>query len=58
VLTTPFSGVMNRLLSYWKPDSVLPVVQLDHPIQNLSQEMIEKRAVQLASAVENILSQP
>ena len=55
VLTTPFRAVADRLLSFWKADRPLPVVVLDHPMQNVDGSGLDSRARQLADAVEGLL---
>jgi hypothetical protein len=55
VLTTPFQHVLGRVLSNWQPTQPLPVLVLDHPIQNVTDEVLDARAQQLAGYVEDIL---
>jgi hypothetical protein len=55
VLTTPFVGVLPKLLSIWQADGVLSSIVLEHPIQDLGAADIENRAHDLVRAVERLL---
>ena len=51
LLTRPFVGTVDRISSYWKPDRELPVIAVDHPMQNISNRELEHRAEQIADQV-------
>jgi hypothetical protein len=51
LLTRPFVGTVERISRYWKMDRELPVVAVDHPIQNVSAQELERRAEQIADEV-------
>jgi len=50
VFTSPFSDVLDRHLSHWKPAREFPRILVDHPLQNLSDADLEARARQIALA--------
>ena len=58
VLTAPFAGVLSRVASIWQADDVLPSIVLEHPIQDLGAAGVERRASDLAQAVERLLPSP
>ena len=51
MLTEPFQAVCERILSYWKPDKPLPVLVMDHPMQNISQDEVKRRGQQIAEKI-------
>jgi hypothetical protein len=55
VLTEPFRDQVARVLAYYRSDRPLPVVALDHPMQNLDETGIQKRAEQLADKIQLLL---
>jgi len=56
VLTTPFADQVSRAMTYYPSDRQLPVIVLDHPMQMISPEEIDVRAVQLVNAAEKFLN--
>ena len=55
VLTAPFAEVLPRVSSIWQPDSALPRIVLEHPIQDLDDAGIERRAEDLVREIELLL---
>jgi hypothetical protein len=58
VLTTPFADVLARHLTYYAPDQPMPYGVIDHPIQNISNEELARRAEQLVAVIEDHLPRP
>ena len=56
VLTEPFREMVNGMLAFQETDRPLPAVVLDHPMQNITHEEIQRRAVQLADATVRLLA--
>ena len=56
VLTEPFRDQVARVLAYYRSDRPLPVVALDHPMQNLNEAGVQARAEQLADKIELLLA--
>jgi hypothetical protein len=55
VLTEPFADQIERAVAYYEVDRPLPAVVLTHPMQNISADQIEARAVELADAAQRLL---
>jgi hypothetical protein len=55
VLTEPFADQIDRVTAYYQTDRPLPAVVLPHPMQNVSADELEERAVLLADAAERLL---
>jgi hypothetical protein len=55
VLTEPFADQIERAVAYYETDRALPAVVLPHPMQNISADQIEERAVVLADAAQRLL---
>lgn len=54
-MTEPFVDVLERHLSHWRPEATFPRIVLDHPIQNVSDALLERRAEQIVEGVERLL---
>jgi hypothetical protein len=50
ILTTPFADQIKRATVYYPSDRPLPAIVLDHPMQMISPEELEARALQLVEA--------
>jgi hypothetical protein len=50
VFTAPFTGVLDRHLTHWRPVAAFPRIVVDHPLQNLDDAALEARAQQIAQA--------
>ena len=50
ILTVPFKDVLDRLLSYWQPAAEFPVILVEHPIQNVSDRLLDERAQKIVEA--------
>jgi hypothetical protein len=55
VLTEPFADQVQRAVAYYETDRTLPAVVLSHPMQNISSDALEARAVALADAAQRLL---
>ncbi|GAB3628431.1 hypothetical protein PTE30175_01734 [Pandoraea terrae] len=55
VLTRPFSSQLERVGTYYETDRPVPLVVLDHPMQNLSPDEIMARSTALADSAQAIL---
>ena len=55
VLTEPFRDQVDRVMAYHRPDRSLPVVVLEHPMQNLDEAGLQDRAIQLADKAVRLL---
>lgn len=55
ILTEPFGNQVSRLMMYQPSDRPLPVIVLDHPMQMISADEMDKRAKQLVDAIEKLL---
>ena len=55
ILTEPFAEQVSRAMMYQPSDRPLPVIVLEHPMQMISADEMDKRAKQLADAIENLL---
>ncbi len=56
VLTEPFRDMVNAMLAFQETDRPLPVIVLDHPMQNIAPAEIDRRAQQLADAAQRLLA--
>lgn len=53
MLTTPFTEVLERHLSHWRPDGEFPKIVIAHPIQNAAEPELRAQAeVLVARALE------
>jgi hypothetical protein len=52
ILTEPFREQADRAMSYQRADRELPVIVLEHPMQNITSEQLEARAQTLADQAE------
>jgi hypothetical protein len=48
---------MTEHLSAWLPDRPIPVIVIEHPIQDVGEEELHARAAELARAVLALLDQ-
>ena len=55
MLTAPFAQQVERAMAYYPCDRPLPVIILDHPMQMISVDEINARALQLVLAAEKLL---
>jgi hypothetical protein len=49
VLTTPFTEVLERHLTHWRPDGEFPKIVIAHPIQNVTDDALCAQADALAA---------
>lgn len=56
ILTTPFGDRVRDVTAFQETDRPLPVIVLTHPMQNISDEELDQRAIELADAAESLLS--
>lgn len=52
VLTEPFADVMDRLLTYYRPEQTMPVGVVAHPIQNVTEAELDERAAHIVALIE------
>ena len=57
VVTRPFEGVLAEHLTAWLPDQPVPQVVLEHPIQDASEDELQRRARELVDGVVALLGQ-
>ena len=55
VLTEPFRDQVDRVMAYHKTDRPLPVVAVDHPMQNVNPAEMRRRAETIADQAQAIL---
>lgn len=55
MLTEPFADQVARASAYYDTDRSVPVVVLPHPMQNISADELEQRAIVLADAAQRLL---
>lgn len=55
VLTQPFASQLERIGVYYEVDRPIPLVVLEHPMQNVSETELEARSLALADAVQAIV---
>jgi hypothetical protein len=56
ILTVPFQQRVKDITAYQETDRPLVPIVLTHPMQNISEDELEKRAIELADAVERMLA--
>jgi hypothetical protein len=56
ILTEPFRTQVDRAMSYQRADRDLPVIVLEHPMQNVTSQQLEARALALADQAEAMLA--
>ena len=56
ILTLPFGNQIDRAMTYQPSDRPLPAIIVGHPTQMVETEVLEKRAEQIADAVERLLN--
>jgi hypothetical protein len=56
ILTTPFQQRVADITAFQETDRPLFPIVLDHPTQNVTGEVLEERARQLADAIERLLA--
>jgi hypothetical protein len=56
ILTTPFGDRVRDITAFQETDRPLPAIVLTHPMQNISDEELDQRAIELADAVERMLA--
>lgn len=52
ILTRPFSTQLDRVCTYYETDREIPLIVLEHPMQNLSEDELKARSLALADAAE------
>ncbi|MFE3060744.1 UGSC family (seleno)protein [Nocardia sp. NPDC059239] len=57
ILTKPFESQMERIATYYETDKPIPLVVLEHPMQNVGAEELHARSEALADAVQAIFNQ-
>jgi hypothetical protein len=55
ILTEPFGDQVERMMTFQPTDRPLPAVVIGHPMQNISDEALQARAVQIADAAQRLL---
>ena len=56
ILTTPFGDRVRDITTFQETDRSLPAIVLTHPMQNISDDDLQQRAVELADAIERMLA--
>ena len=56
VLTEPFKERVRDMTAFQETDRPLPTIVLTHPMQNISDDELQQRAVELADAAERLLA--
>ena len=56
VLTQPFGDQIDRCMTYQPSDRPLPAIVVDHPTQMVEDNVLHRRAEQIADAVERLLN--
>lgn len=56
VLTEPFREQVGRAMSYQRADRELPMIILEHPMQNITADQLEARAQAVADQAEAMLA--
>ena len=56
VLTQPFVDQIDRCMTYQPSDRPLPAIVVDHPTQMVEDDVLHRRAEQIADAVERLLN--
>jgi hypothetical protein len=55
ILTTPFGDRIRDITAFQETDRPLPAIVLTHPMQNVSDEELDQRAIELTDAAERML---
>ena len=55
VLTEPFGDQVERMMTFQPTDKPLPAIVIGHPMQNVDDATLQKRAEQIADAVQKLL---
>lgn len=55
ILTEPFRTQVDRVMTYQRTDRPLPTIVLEHPVQHIGQDEVNRRAEALADAAERLL---
>ena len=56
ILTQPFGDQVNRCMTYQPSDRPLPAIVVDHPTQMVEDDVLHRRAQQIADAIERLLN--
>ncbi|EAW39838.1 hypothetical protein MGP2080_08429 [marine gamma proteobacterium HTCC2080] len=56
ILTQPFGDQIDRCMTYQPSDRPLPAIVVDHPTQMVEDDVLHRRAEQIADAVERLLN--
>lgn len=56
ILTEPFADQVDRVMAYQRADRSLPAVVLEHPMQNLGLDELQRRAEALADGAQRLLA--
>ena len=55
ILTEPFGEQVDRAMAYYPSDRELPAIVVEHPMQMISDEEIEARALQIVEEAIKLL---
>jgi hypothetical protein len=56
ILTQPFGEQVSRSVTYQPSDRPLPAIVVDHPTQMVEDDVLHRRAEQIANAVQRLLN--
>jgi hypothetical protein len=56
ILTQPFGDQIDRCMTYQPSDRPLPAIVVEHPTQMVEDDVLHRRAEQIADAVERLLN--
>ncbi len=55
ILTQPFAGVLDRILSCYQLTEPMPRIVIEHPLQNVDDDALAARARHIVAGVEALL---
>lgn len=55
ILTTPFASRIDDITAFQETDRPLPAIVLSHPMQNISDDELDQRAMELVDAIVRML---
>ena len=56
ILTQPFGDQVDRCMTYQPSNRPLPAVVVDHPTQMVEDDVLHRRAEQIANAIQRLLN--
>jgi hypothetical protein len=56
MLTQPFADQVDRCMTYQPSDRSLPTIVVDHPTQMVEDDVLHRRAEQIANAIQRLLN--